>query len=300
VARAQWQFFLATGDTTWLACCGYPVIRETADFWASRVSLDTARGRYDVRDVVSVDEGLVGVTNDAYTNAVARSNLRIATTASRLLGRAANPRWAEVAEKLSIPYDSVGEYHRTYDGAPPATLGSVVPLLAYPLDVPMSARAKRTDLDHALRRLATEGSGAMMTVTLYPVVAAELGDRALVDTLLPQTYRSYLRGPFLVLGETPRSDAVSFVTGAGGFLQQVIYGYTGLRLGDAGLVRAFPPLPPSRLGRLLLRNVHVRGTRYDVLVEGDSLRMISRGPDRETRRRTGTTQGSGGRAAQRR
>src|SRR2546427_335731 len=36
VALAQWQFYLATGDSTWLAQVGEPVIRATADFWASR------------------------------------------------------------------------------------------------------------------------------------------------------------------------------------------------------------------------------------------------------------------------
>jgi hypothetical protein len=31
----------------------------------------------------------------------------------------------------------------------------------------------------------------------------------------------------------------------GGFLQQVIFGYTGLRLGERGLEPGFPPLLPS-------------------------------------------------------
>src|SRR3989475_5465997 len=77
VALAQWQFYLATGDSTWLAQVGEPVIRATADFWASRASLDTVAGRYDMRNVVSVDEGLIGIGDDAYTNAVARKNLDV-------------------------------------------------------------------------------------------------------------------------------------------------------------------------------------------------------------------------------
>jgi trehalose/maltose hydrolase-like predicted phosphorylase len=141
----------------------------------------------------------------------------------------------------------------------------------------MSERTKRADLEHAVRRLADEGPGAMMTATLYPVVAAELRDRALIDTLLPQTYRGYLRGPFRILAETPNNDAVNFVTGAGGFLQQVIYGYTGLRLGDAGLTRAFAPILPSGVRRLELRGFSIRGACYDIVVENDELRMTPRG-----------------------
>ena len=98
----------------------------------------------------------------------------------------------------------------------------------------MSERAKRAQLRQAVRRLLAEGPGAMMGSTLLSVGAAELGDRALLDSLLPHSYQGHLRGPFLMLSETPTNDAVNFVTGAGGFLQQVIYGYTGLRMGGAG------------------------------------------------------------------
>ena len=80
-----------------------------------------------------------------------------------------------------------------------------------------------------------------MGITLLSVGAAELGDRRLVDSLLPYSYRNHLKGPFLLPSETPTNNAVGFLTGAGGFLQQVIFGYTGLRLGDRGLEPAFPP-----------------------------------------------------------
>jgi trehalose/maltose hydrolase-like predicted phosphorylase len=277
VALAQWQYYLATGDSAWLATDGYPVIRETANFWVSRARRDSARDRYHIDSVVSVHEGLIGVSDDAYTNAVARKNLEIAVSASARIGKPADPRWAEVAAKLHLPYDSASEYYRTYEGAPDSTLGAVTPLLSYPLGVPMSDRAKRAQLRQAVRRLLAEGPGAMMGSTLLAVDAAELGDRALLDSLLPHSYQGHLRGPFLMLSETPTNDAVNFVTGAGGFLQQVIYGYTGLRLGEGGLEPAFAPLLPSRISRLVLRNVYNRGKRYDVVVDSAGRRMVPRG-----------------------
>jgi hypothetical protein len=131
----------------------------------------------------------------------------------------------------------------------------------------MTDEAKRAHLGQAVSRLQDEAAGAMMGITLLSVDAAELGDRPLVDSLLPLSYQGHLRGPFLMLSETPTNDALSFLTGAGGFLQQVIFGYTGLRLGKQGLEPAFPPVLPTRIRRLLLRNLHVRGKRYDVLVD---------------------------------
>jgi hypothetical protein len=97
-----------------------------------------------------------------------------------------------------------------------------------------------------------------------------------VDSLLHRSYQPHLRGPFLMLSETPSNDAVNFVTGAGGFLQQVIFGYTGLRLGPGGLEEAFPPVLPSHLDRLVLRNLAVGGRRVDVIVDRRGRRIVPR------------------------
>ncbi len=151
-------------------------------------------------------------------------------------------------------------------------------LLAYPLGIGMSDVAKRNDLEAALHRFRRRGGGAMMTTTLYPVVAAELGDASLVDDLVRKTYRPWLRPPFHALSETPRSDAVHFLTGAGGFLQQVLVGYTGLRLEEAGWVGKFDPVLPSSIERLEIRNAQLRGKRYDVVVRDGHLELVERRP----------------------
>ncbi|MBA3318493.1 MAG: hypothetical protein H0T50_10440, partial [Gemmatimonadales bacterium] len=53
----------------------------------------------------------------------------------------------------------------------------------------------------------------------------------------------------------------------------------GLRLGEGGLQPAFPPLLPSRITRLVLRNVYSRGKRYDVVVDSAGRRLVPRGAD---------------------
>ena len=54
----------------------------------------------------------------------------------------------------------------------------------------------------------------------------------------------------------------------------MIFGYTGLRIGDGGLEPAFEPLLPSSVSRLVLRNVHSRGRRYDVVVDSTGRRIV--------------------------
>ena len=263
VALAQWQYYLATGDQKWLKEFGYPVIQQTAEFWVSRSTFNAEKNRYDIQKVVSVDEGLIGISNDSYTNAVAKRNLEIALGASRVLGMPENPEWKKVATGLFIPYNEAEKFHPSYENAPEKTLGSVVPLLSYPLELPMSEEAKRNNLSHAVTRQDAEGMGAMMGGTLFPVIAAEVGDRKLFDRLIPMTYKGFLRPPFDALAETPTNKATNFVTGAGGFLQQVIFGYTGLRLNENGLTKRFEPMLPSGVTRLNLKNFQVRNKRFD-------------------------------------
>lgn len=211
-------------------------------------------------------------------NAVARRTLEIAVLAARRLGAPVDSRWTDVGARLHLPLDSATGSYRTYEGAPDSTLGVITPLLSYPLGLPMSDRAKRTHLDQAVGRLKEEASGAMMGITLLSVDAAELGDSALVDALLPYSYVGHLRGPFLLLSETPDNNAISFLTGAGGFLQQVIFGYTGLRLEACRLDPRFPAILPSAISRLVLRNLRLCGKGYDVTVDATGRTILPHGP----------------------
>jgi hypothetical protein len=214
---------------------------------------------------------LIGIRNDSYTTAIAIKNLQIAERASAILGRTPNPLWNAVTAGLAVPYDSLHAFHPTYEDAPPATLGSVCPLLSYPIEIPMNSRAKLNDLLHALKRTAKEGPGAMMTVTLYPVVAAELGMQHFVDSLVEPTYVPFLKPPFNVLSETPQNSSINFLTGAGGFLQQVVFGHTGLRFREEGLVRGYKPILPRGVSKVRLMNVSVRGKLYTIEVVRDSV-----------------------------
>jgi trehalose/maltose hydrolase-like predicted phosphorylase len=268
VAFAQWQYFLATEDTTWLKECGFPVIKETAEYWTTRATWDSVKRRYNINHVVSVDEGLIGVNNDAYTNLVAKRNLEIASKAASLLKERIDPKWDEIDSKLYIPYDSVNHCYLTYEDAPPQSLGAVVPLLYYPLELNVPDNVKRNDLNNAFNYTLKVGgwNGVMMGITLYQNVAAEINDRELFDKFFKLSYKPYLRPPFNVLAETPQNMSTNFLTGAGGFLQQVLFGYTGLRITDAGLVNKYAPMLPEKVTKMTLTGIHFRGKTYKVVV----------------------------------
>jgi protein-glucosylgalactosylhydroxylysine glucosidase len=251
VALAAWQYWLATGDRNWLEKDAWPILRDTADFWASRVNYNAGHGRYEISGVVAVKESDIGVSNDAYTNAVAKKNLEFAIAAARELGIAPQSKWGEVAGKMYMPE-------------------SDSPLLWYPLDQPYSPQKTRGVVQNLLPQVERHDTGAMMGTEFYPILAAQIGDRRLIGQLLEPLVRPYLRPPFQVIAETPDNQNTNFITGAGAFLQQFVFGYTGLRLDEGGLKRKFPPALPADIQKLTLKNITVRGKRETLVFDSHS------------------------------
>ncbi len=242
VALAAWQYWLATGDQDWLRNHCWPILRDTADFWASRVSFDNKLGKYVIGNVVAVNESEIGVSNDPYTNAVARKNLALASTAAHVLHTAANPKWDRIAANMYLP-------------------ASTSALLWFPLEGAYPLPQTRQAIEAIITRIHEQRSGAMMGTEFYPILAAQISDRNAIRQLLLPLSQPYLRSPFNVIAETPRNENTNFITGAGAFLQQFVFGYTGMRLAANGFERRYPPALPPGITQITLKNVIVRGKR---------------------------------------
>ncbi len=248
VALAAWQYWAATGDRDWLQNQCWPILRDTADFWVSRVSYDAQHGRYEIAHVVGVNESQIGISNDAYTNAVAKKNIELAIAVARELHLEAHPKWHDVAQKMYVP-DS--------DSA----------LLWYPLDRHYSPQQTH----HAIETMLSHMQNRVMRGTqFYAILAAQLRDQFTIGKLLGPLSIPYLRPPFHVVAETPVNQNTNFITGTGAFLQQFIFGYTGLRLGDNGLERQFPPTLPPGIRKITLKNVTVRRKRETLVFDAST------------------------------
>jgi trehalose/maltose hydrolase-like predicted phosphorylase len=96
VAYAVWQYWQATGDETFLRDAGAEILLETGRFWASRALLE-ADGYRHIRDVIGPDEYHEHVDDNAFTNVMARWNIRRAIDVAALL----RERWPECWKSLS-------------------------------------------------------------------------------------------------------------------------------------------------------------------------------------------------------
>jgi len=274
VAMAQWRYYQATGDSDWLRACGAPVLRAVADFWMSRVAYDPHEGHYGIHSVTGPNEAITNVDNDSYTNALARSTLEAATEAAHVLGETADPEWSRVSQKLFIPFDAKRATHSEHSGDQEGKYAHALILLTYPLGMRFSDPIKRNDLDVCLRNFGRPGYEVGMLGNFYSIVASELKDRTLANKLFLSMMRSYAQPPFYAMTETPSNHRAVFLTAEGAFLQQVIFGFSGLRLTNEGLKAEYPPLLPPTWQSLELRRIKVRGKIHDVQVTAaNKLRM---------------------------
>ncbi|TAM62014.1 MAG: glycoside hydrolase family 65 protein [Rhodanobacter sp.] len=274
IAIAQWQYYLATGDRAWLRRHGWPVIRDVARYWASRTTWNPRKQRYEILHVTSVEENYNDVPNDTFTNADAARALTIASAAAALAGDKADPRWADIAARMDLPFSAVGDHYLDMDeSVPHDTGGSDLTLLSFPsLDLPMNGQVRRNDYALAVEPAKpSDRTPATMGVAPRAIAAATIGDTAETTRWIERNVaQDMFKPPFNVRPETAENNTGYFLTGSGGFLQSLIYGLTGLRLEQGGLLEAYPPMLPATWKSLTLKDISFRGKRYDITVDRDA------------------------------
>ena len=263
IALAVRQYWLASGDRRWLAGTGWPLLRGIADYYVSRASRN-ADGSYSVRGVIPPDEYVEQVDDSVYTNVSARDALRFAADAAQLLGRPADPRWSAVAGRLRVLLDAAGGIHPEYAGYPgDAVKQADVTLLSYPWENPQPRRVTAADLDYYVPR--TDPGGPSMTDAIHSIVTSELGTPGCAAfSFTRRSVDPFLRPPYDQFAEARSGGAFTFTTGAGGFLQEFLYGYTGFRW-RADRVHLDPSLPPQLTG-VTASALHWRGRVLRVAV----------------------------------
>jgi trehalose/maltose hydrolase-like predicted phosphorylase len=259
IALAQWEYYQATGDTTWLATHGWPVLQALAEFWVSkavpcpkRPTSGCPKGGYAIDTVQPPDESHTDVNNSAYTNAAAATALQDATKAAQVVPGATAPAiWTTVANglKQTMPFDSSLNIYNEFDGYQGDTIKQAdVVMLTYPLEFPMASGVGLNDLNYYAPRTSLQGPA--MTDAIHSIDASALNvPGCSAYTYMLRSYEPFLRPPYDQFAETRSGSdtGFNFLTGVGGFSQVFEYGFSGLRFG-ADAVTLDPSLPPQLPG----------------------------------------------------
>lgn len=243
VGIAAWNYFCVTQDLDWLREKGYPLLKETANFWASRVERN-GPGKFDIKNVVAADEWAENIDNDAFTNAAAKAVLQQATAAAQLLGIPPDSDWMTVANNIPILKmdNGVTREHAQYNGE--GIKQADVNLLSYPLREITDSQQVRKDLAFYATRIPNQGTPAM-TQAIFTILYARIGDGAKAYHYFKDAYLPNLNPPFRVIAETKGGTNPYFATGAGGVLQSVLMGFGGLEITPKGIIQIKTALPPK-------------------------------------------------------
>ena len=252
IGIACWNYYCVTRDMRWLQREGYPLLKEIADFWASRVTRNQDSS-YSIHNVTGADEYANGVTDNAFTNGAASLALKYACQAAEICGEKVPEIWREIGENIRILQfeNGVTREHSTYKGE--MIKQADANLLAYPLGVITDEYRQRQDLEYYAERI-DQKDGPAMSYSVYCVQYARMGEADKAYEMLRRCYEPNLKKPFGVISETPTSNNPYFMTGAGGLLQAVLNGFCGLQITDEGIVQ-LPSALPSHWKRVTVTGV---------------------------------------------
>lgn len=252
IGIACWNYYCVTRDVRWLQREGYPLLKEIADFWTSRVTRNQD-GSYSIHNVTGADEYANGVTDNAFTNGAASLALKYACQAAEICGEKVPEIWREIGENIRILQfeNGVTREHSTYKGE--MIKQADANLLAYPLGVITDEYRQRQDLEYYAERI-DQKDGPAMSYSVYCVQYARMGEADKAYEMFRRCYEPNLKKPFGVISETPTSNNPYFMTGAGGLLQAVLNGFCGLQITDEGIVQ-LPSALPSHWKRVTVTGV---------------------------------------------
>jgi trehalose/maltose hydrolase-like predicted phosphorylase len=273
-----------TGDEDFLESSGAELLIETARYWASRIELD-AGGRGHIRGVIGPDEYHVEVDDNAYTNVMARWNLRRAASLDPRyaagVGGEERRGWLASAASLVDGFDPASRLYEQFEGfsaLEPLIIADLAPrrpisadLLLGPERVGSSQVIKQADvlmLHHLVpEEVAPDSLDANLRFyeprtahasSLSPGVHAALLARA---GLLDDALDSLRLTARIDLDDLSEATAGGVHLGAMGTVWQTLaWGFAGVRA-EGGALRVDPRLPEQwnalRLG-LRFHGAHLR------------------------------------------
>eukprot|EP00040_Diaphanoeca_grandis_P037457 m.244109 g.244109 ORF g.244109 m.244109 type:complete len:778 (-) comp33822_c3_seq5:211-2544(-) len=279
VSFAARQYFYATQDKVWLKNVGFPLIKGVASFYAARLQGDA------LNMVMGPDEYAFPVNNSRYTNAVASIAIEAAIEFSKILGETIPADWVSKVAVLPIGEAPVppgsnltGMYHPEYDGYPNGHRGKEVKqadtvMLSYPFGINMATETLKNDL--LWYEPNTDPGGPAMTWAVFAIGWFNTGEYDKAGSRFRRGFDPNVRPPFMVWTEGSGTNygCTPFLTGAGGFLQSIVFGTSGMRLHNDSLL--FNPAPPFATGAnattITLHGFNFRGSKLTQSVTNNTV-----------------------------
>ncbi len=296
VRCAEW-----TGRPMHPARPGCSLLAETARYWASRCRRDPG-GAAHIDGVIGPDEYHESVSDNAFTNVMARWNLRAAAGAAERAGEAGSESrgWRQVAESIVDGYDPVTKRYEQFAGyynLEPLLMEHVAPV---PVAADVLLGRERIAASQVIKQ-----PDVLMLHHLVPGEVAPGSLRPNLDFYGPRTAHGSSLSPAItacLLARAGRADEalamlrmaldldlgdLTGMTAAGlhmatfgGVWQAVLTGFAGVSV-SGGLLRVDPRLPTS--WQCLQVRFRCLGRRVCVTITPEAVKVGADGPIRVQR-----------------
>lgn len=306
IAFGIYEYYRATLDKKFMINFGLEIFFDTATFWKSRVEYNQAEGRYEINKVIGPDEFHEHVNNNAYTNYLAKWNLKKALQFAKLakkedritfdnlctkLGLDDNDfkQWDIIQQKLYLPKGKDGKLIEEFEGylsLPDVTISEYdengMPLwpelngvkyngtqLIKQPDVVMLMimMGEEFDIDVKLENYKYYEVRTMHKSSLSPSMYSILG-LAVGDTR--NSYRYFIKTVMTDLEDNQGNTALGFhAASAGGSWQSAIFGFGGLSVDKDMILNLNPWIPDGWKSMSFV--IIWQGSRVSVKITKDSV-----------------------------
>lgn len=283
-------------DDDFRAGAGAELLSATARFWASRIERD-AQGGAHIRGVIGPDEYHEAVDDDAYTNVMARWNLRAAAHGDAEVPADERARWLELADALVDGYDPASRVYEQcagFFGLEPVVIAQVAP--SRPVAAPLLLGA-----EGVARAQVVKQADVLMAHYLVPEETAAGSLLANLDYYEPRTAHGSTLSPgvhaaLLARAGRPEQalewlrltaridlDDISGTTAGGVHLAAMGSVWRALTWGFAGLsatasALALDPRPLPAAWRSLEVRVRFQGTPVRVRITPGAVEVAASSP----------------------
>jgi protein-glucosylgalactosylhydroxylysine glucosidase len=228
IALAAWEYYVVTGDKQFLSDTGWPIISSIADFFVSRLQFESD-GLYHLNIVLGPDEavyecGRLRVNDNFLTNFGVKKLMGAACKVAGILGTAAKEKWSEVKENIYLPVPDANGIIPEYRGYIGHGIKQADVILAfYPLGYEADSDIIRKNIKYY--RDKQMYYGPFMSSQIESCIIMKLGEKEKGLKMLFSGIREYTRGKHYIPFECRDNDNSIMLTGIGGELQALIFGY---------------------------------------------------------------------------
>eukprot|EP00040_Diaphanoeca_grandis_P028989 m.168666 g.168666 ORF g.168666 m.168666 type:complete len:859 (-) comp31531_c1_seq2:146-2722(-) len=270
-------------NKTFLINNAWPIVSATADFFASRVNQSTHESKnWTLLNVIGPDEHSYIQSSNTYSNYVAGETMKFAAYIAETTGVAAPnlQDWKTKSQSMYIPIQQFCDIYpwpnASVDGCPDGSKVMIHPqydgyhgqdinqadvvLMQWPFHADFDVKVAAADRAYYAKRTSgSDTKGFYTGDSSYAIANLFNNERVGAEQQLLLAFRHML-GPFNVWTELDPNVAhstghLNFLTGAGGFLENLVFGYGGVRYGEDGCLHLSPSLPPLGVTSLVIRGL---------------------------------------------